>query len=346
MFSKSSSNVIYAKAKARYGKSLSPGDYRRLLSCESVSDVAKYLAGLPAYSKTLKNIESMGEIHRGHLEDLLRNHLIEDYFSLCKYELSMDSSVVDFIVIQMEIQQLMSLAFHLGSGNIGSHFFGVSQLINSKSKLNWEAVPKINSYEDFLDFIKDSDYYPIFNYQSDKRDSSPPYLRIETDLYKYLYNSILKNRPKYQHESVSKLLLLQIEWLNIIKIYRAKEYYKYDNDKIRRLILPYAHKLNKSSIEGMLSAENADQALEVLRESRYGDEIKKYNFVSIDRLADNIIFASAHKNLYFSMDVSIILVSYIVLKKYEYENIINIIEGIRYGLRTEEIEKLLIGRWK
>ena len=43
MLSSLSSNVVLAKARAKYGKRLKEKDYRNLLDCKSVAEVAAYL---------------------------------------------------------------------------------------------------------------------------------------------------------------------------------------------------------------------------------------------------------------------------------------------------------------
>ena len=56
MLSSLSSNVVLAKARAKYGKRLKEKDYRNLLDCKSVAEVAAYLKANTDYHDVLTGI--------------------------------------------------------------------------------------------------------------------------------------------------------------------------------------------------------------------------------------------------------------------------------------------------
>ena len=72
-----SSNVILAKALAMYGHCLKPQNYKELLACHSVSEIAAYLKTRTSYATALREINE-ATIHRGYLEMLLRRKLFGD----------------------------------------------------------------------------------------------------------------------------------------------------------------------------------------------------------------------------------------------------------------------------
>ena len=62
-----SSNVILAKARAMYGRRLTRANYRELLECRTVSEVASYLKNQTSYGSILAGINE-SDIHRGQLK--------------------------------------------------------------------------------------------------------------------------------------------------------------------------------------------------------------------------------------------------------------------------------------
>ena len=84
MSSSKSANAVLAKARAKFGKRLTEKDYASLLSCGSVAEVVAYLKNNTYYSEVLKKINER-EVHRGRLEQILKQKLFEDFSSLCIY---------------------------------------------------------------------------------------------------------------------------------------------------------------------------------------------------------------------------------------------------------------------
>ena len=61
----------------------------------------------------------------------------------------------------------------------------------------------------------------------------------------------------------------------------------------------------------------------------------------IDQMADRMKYLTCRHDIRFSTHPSVVMLSYIFLAQIEIQDIINIIEGIRYHLASEEIQKLL-----
>lgn len=59
MASNSTSNAVFAKAKAKYGKRLKEKDYKNLLNCKSVAEIMVYLKGNTHYGGALKELNEL-----------------------------------------------------------------------------------------------------------------------------------------------------------------------------------------------------------------------------------------------------------------------------------------------
>ena len=124
MLSSFASNAILSKARAMYGKRLREENYRDLLNCKTVSEVAGYLKNRTSYSGILAGINE-NEVHRGQLEGKLRQKLFEDYASLCRYELSVGEHFADYLLEHGEIEQILHSLMYLDAGNPEEYLFSL-----------------------------------------------------------------------------------------------------------------------------------------------------------------------------------------------------------------------------
>ena len=106
MSSTMASNAILAKARAMYGKSLSETDYKQLIDCRNVPEVAAYLKTRTCYSSVLTGLNE-SEVHRGQLEPMLRQDIYFDVFALSRYAKDKRLVFIDFIISGMEIEQII-----------------------------------------------------------------------------------------------------------------------------------------------------------------------------------------------------------------------------------------------
>ena len=79
------SYAVLAKARAKYGKFLTDRDYTSILACQSVAEVMVYLKSHTHYASVLSEVNER-DVHRGRLEQLLRQYQFDDFDTLCRYD--------------------------------------------------------------------------------------------------------------------------------------------------------------------------------------------------------------------------------------------------------------------
>ena len=85
--SNASGNAVLAKARALYGRRLRAEDYRRLMGCRTMSELAAALKEQPLYSAALADVNPQ-YARRAQLESLLRQRISSD-----KMEMAISSVV-------------------------------------------------------------------------------------------------------------------------------------------------------------------------------------------------------------------------------------------------------------
>ena len=79
-----------------------------------------------------------------------------------------------------------------------------------------------------------------------------------------------------------------------------------------------------------------------MKQTAPGKVISKLDYTFIFEIPRRALYNESYKSMYFSVNPSVVLVAFYNLEEAEINNIINIIEGVRYKADTEKIRKLLI----
>ena len=129
MLSINANNALSAKAHAKYGKMLKDKDYRELLACQSVGEVADYLRTNTHYSDIFEKFGGT-DVHRGMLEELLRRKAFDETVSLCRYELSGRYKLFPVIAASIEIEQILHCLRLFKSGRVQEYLFILPDFFN------------------------------------------------------------------------------------------------------------------------------------------------------------------------------------------------------------------------
>ncbi len=342
MLSNLSSNVVLAKARAMYGRRLTEKQYRDLLACHTVSEIAAYLKNNTSYQRVLSGINET-DIHRGRLENLLRQKIFEDSASLCRYEITVGEHFAEYILQKAEIQQISRCVMHLMAGTPEEYLFSMPTFLNKHSRINLLALGQVQSFQDLLQALEHTPYANLLRRFTPTYGQNLDYFGIENCLYQYLYQrcfSIVRNQTSGEtRRQLEDLFHVYADVENYTSILRLKFNYRSGPDFIKSSLLPFGT-LKPHQIDALLAAETPEAFYKELDTTSFGKRIQGLS-QNIDRFAYEAKYAVARKEIRFSTHPSVVLLSYMFLMEIELHDITNIIEGVRYQIPTEEIEKLL-----
>lgn len=338
-----SANVILAKARAMYGNCLTTQNYLELLACHSVSEVAGYLKNRTAYASVLSDINE-STIHRGHLENLLRRKLYSDYNALSRYDKTVGMRTSPYLIQREEVEQIMSCLRLLSAGRAEEFFFSMPMFINSHTHLDLVRMSHSKSFNELLTALEGTPYKKILElYPSE--DGHIRITEIENALYGRLTNTLLSivNSTKGKlHEELISLCGTQIDAQNVTRILRMKTYFHADPDTIRANLLPSGHTIPPKILDRMLDASSAEEVLSLFYATRSGRLLPEAQRSLIHDLHHRVPYFNARHHMHYSIHPMVVLISYIIITEVELDDIINIIEGIRYNLSPEEIKPMLV----
>lgn len=277
----------------------------------------------------------------------MRSDLFAQYIKIFNYIGRDELSFYRYLIIKMEMDEILSCIRFLNAGRQDEFVFTIPSYFAKHAGFDLYGLAKVKSYDELLRLLKDSRFYPALKKYEFKEDEKIDIVKIEIDFNKLFYNLMLKTIKKTFSgevmDEISKSFGMQIDLQNIIDILRLKKYFNAKSDYIKALLLPYNFKIKPQELAKIMDSPDSDAALKAVRETYYGRFFAKYDFDLVDKYSSQIMW-SYHKNLIaFSTSAPVAVVSYLNLKDIEIENIVNIIEGIRYGIAPATISKLLIG---
>lgn len=338
------SNAVLSKARAMYGKRIREKNYNDLLMCKSVTEIAVYLKRKTAYEDVLQAIDET-DIHRGKLEEILRQQLFYDFASLGRYDLSVGEKFFEYLISRAEIERLMHSLMFFKSEKSGDYTYPLPRIFENHTKINFAKLSNIKNYDEFLEAIKSSPYYKILAPLKPESDDNVDLTKVETTLYTYLYkimfdmiNANLKGKDR---DEMKDLFNSYIDLNNLIRIIRMKKNYALSKEYIAASILQFGG-LKQQQIQKFIDSKDYESMIKDMKNTRL---VKKW-LCSSDGIDDNIPKSMRFKKcthyIRFSKSPPVVLMSYIFLKEIEILNITNIIEGIRYKVDLEEIKSILI----
>lgn len=134
----------------------------------------------------------------------------------------------------------------------------------------------------------------------------------------------------------------QIDWLNIMWIYRAKQFFHEKPQEIEKILIPVYYKLRKEQCQQLLEAEHTEEFQRILGNTSYfkGRE-------ALVKLQDEIsyhhVMGKMYQRLCQKYPSSMAPVFYYFYQKeQEIEHLTAALEGIRYQLPAKDIRELIL----
>lgn len=332
--------------RAMYGRRLVPENYKELLRKQTVNEVASYLKQQTSYSEVLRD-SNENLMHRGQLEMTIRRQLFEEYTKVFHYVDRNELEFYGYLVTRMEINEILSCMRFLNAGRQGEYIFSLPSFLTKRLHVDLYALAKVKSFEDLQNLLKDTRYSEIFNKFPIRDSSQVDIAKMEVEFNKYYYNKVFSMIDTVfegvVQEQIRNSFGMEIDLWNITTIFRLKKYFNMPANKISPMLLPYHFKIQTADLQEIMTAPDASSAWNVASKTYYGRYFTAHDFDVVEKYSQEILY-NYHKNLLIrSNSTPVVVVSYLHLKTNEIDNLIHIIEGIRYGLEPSEIAKLLVG---
>lgn len=352
--------ALVAKCRAMMGDLLKPENYSGFEGKKTVAEAAMYLKTFPAYSKILDG-EDLNKINRGKLENLLEDNLFDAYHKIYKFSFGTQRKFFAFLITEIEVQYILKFIRVSLSGSPPHLHYQFNQsyvpkLLSQSSKVDFDALAAAVSVREIIAALSGSEFAPIISGYLRELDVSSAniipqidFAELETLLYNYYYKRMLEecvpSLGKQDGELFKTIIATRADLSNISKIVRlirisegtgtpAPEY-----AGIKKYLIDVRNKLKSSDIEQILRRKNSSEIINYC--ARLYPSLDKYIRSGTSHGDYFSIFMNVFARKIVRRPVSspLILYGYLTLRQYEMNNVIFIIESIRYSLPKSVIER-------
>ena len=339
---------INAKVKAMTGELLTERDYQVLAAMKSVEAVVEKLSEHKKYADCLSSLDSV-HMHRSFIEQRLVLSLSRDYFKI--YSFISDFGLRRFLDSYFMQNRIMILKVLLGVvyDDRGAEY-SASELNVLFGEKHGDVVQRLLSSKtvsEFVDNLKNTEFYSVLSRVSNE---APSLFRLEMELDLYYYMNLRESSGK-QNLNKKNLRLLkniigtEIDLTNIVWAYRLKTFYNIIGTEIYSYLIPYSYRLRKQKLMSIAETKSSEELINEIESTPYGRAFAGCHNLEEVRLRETLRVMKFSSRRFPGSVVPTL--AYLFSKQLEINNIISLLEGIRYRRTPEEImKKLIIGSRK
>ena len=322
---------INAKLKAMYANRLTKENIDDMIKQNNIKNVVLLLK---SKSDIFKNSEE--NIDRLEIEKLLDESLINDILKIKKLLNKEDNKLFDLFLRQYEIKCVKSILRKLYSEDNTNDIIVENVKMWTNSLFNEiKGIETIENFDDFFKAIERMEHYNfIKKYQNQENINI---FEIENEIDK-LYFEELYDSVKF-NKNLKNIVGSEIDLLNIEWIIRIKKFYNFDTQRLLNMLINRYYKIKPNILKDIIEKNSFDDINSILNKTYYKNVFSSEN--DFEENTDTFLYKINYKT--FKEDsISIAYIfAYINLVDYENNDIINVVEGIRYNLDKAEIIKRL-----
>lgn len=339
-------NAVMAKARAIYGKRLTGADYNNLISCNDLTEAVSYLKSRTSYADDLSSVNSAA-VDSGYIEFLIKKRAYNQFSNLCHYEMKFGEELYKYFIVNEEINQILSCIRSIMLGNTDEYIIAIPQFYYKSLGIDMYKIARAKSMQELSDALTGTPYSDIV--LSCLKDEECNYLDFENSFYNYFYEFeyklVQKNCKGKSKKDAFDLLKMRADTGFIDSLYRLKKYFPKTADEAAKDIIPiHLTRFTPKQINLIINTESAEEMLEVLKGTAYKDYAKKIQKSDWAEKAIQELNYKKYKHLLrFSTDPNVVMFCFMFLMDNEVNNLIHIIEALRYSASQESMLSLLIG---
>lgn len=324
---------INAKLKGMHAKFLNQDE---LFKLSRQNDMRNAIFFLRENIEDLSNLDENSD--RILVEKELDKIIIDDINKIEKVLSSSEKELFEDFVSKYEIKCLIEAYKIVYSNNDMNDSQKIVDLWTSKIFKEINGITKATNSEQFLNILKRTKYYKYVKEYIEKKDFKVN--DLETILYKVYFENLYKNLKRIDKNLVD-IIGRNIDLLNINWIFRMNKYYNISNENIKEKLINVYYKIDKKIIENLINSKDYDEFKKIVDKTEYLI-IMNDKEVDLDNKIDKYLYQKCKKVFMFQKYNLNTVFSYMYLKEFEKQNIINILGGISYNIERKVIDKRII----
>lgn len=328
--------AMSVKARSLFSKHLTVEEFHLMSQFKTVSEIASFLQTKDRYREVLMSLSNQ-EVHREELEKQIRRMGINDFLKLMRYVKEGDNSFFNYYIKRREIELILYVLQAIRS-NSEHKADTYMKLMQQYMEISIDRIIQSKSYRELQNYLITTSYGHLLD---NLYDENPDLSETEDKLNDYYRIVLRKLVADSNRIELLSIFNMDDELKTVGHIYRLKKYYNVPaEDIISRLnYIPYF--IPKHRMINWTESYDADELIDAFKNTAYGRYITSENFETIETYLNSVRSKFAKHQLRFAKDTNTVLASYMMLVHLEIDNIIDIIEGVRYQIKPDSIMNLI-----
>lgn len=331
---------LVTKTRAMSGVLLTSSEITNLMELTSVDETIGFLKGTRGYGAVFQERE---EWHRGQAEAVIVNSLYRDLKKLYQFADARQRQAFQYVFFRYETDVLKRFL----KGVFGRHQeeeLHISPFFYQHARYSIEDIKKASTLTEFEQALAGSPYEKVFlkTHMSERQGYADFAMELDIFYYVRVYKDIQKMRSGQLKEILKAVYGTQIDWLNLMWIYRSKRFYSQTPAELFASLIPCYYRLKKEEVLSLIAAPGLPELNQILMNTYYfkGKEafVKMEDAISFRGVMDAVYRRVSQK---YPMSPAPVL-RYLFQKEQEIERLITIIEGIRYQIPAKEMKDLIL----
>ncbi|GHU45843.1 hypothetical protein FACS1894120_1490 [Clostridia bacterium] len=343
-YSLSVSRAVRAKLLTVYGRRLTDTELVSLMNCESVRAAVRLLSGTMRYAGLFDAAAEAGA-HRGLIEDLIRKDEMLLFERLSGFIPWGKNDFFSFFTRRVEIEIILSSVMFISISDFDKLVTSLPVYLVGHLSFDVTEIAKSKNLESFLKVMAHTGYIKVL-----ERHISPDpagkisFEKLSHDLYDEYYNwqfaCVDLNMSGKERLTLQRLISISLDVENLRTCYRMKKYFGRSGDDILKSIIQPAKFLNETR-RRLLSENTPPEEVLAELERRYfkgkaGNAEK--NLEMAIRRYKKMLYG---KLVYAAESGTVALYAFSKILEVERQNVITVVESIRYEVPLEYIKNLV-----
>lgn len=333
---------LVTKTKAMHGALLGREEIIRLSEYETVEELIGFLREYGSYAPIYQSHE--GIAHRAQVEAVIGDSLYLDYAKLYRFASGEQRRGLEIIFMRYEVNVLKSCLERAIQGSGGQSLPYRKLFFARHAAFDAEALAAAGSVQELLQAVAGTRYEEFLRRLTERPGATYADCAVQFDIfyYKTAWKRMRHLKDEGMREIYAQILGTEIDWQNIMWMYRSKRFFERSEADIQAHLIPIQHRLTRSQVKALLAAENPEMFVEALGRTAYftgkHSEIKLGDDITFGRVMEKTYQRLCQKH---PMSIASVL-KYLYDKENEIDALTTVLEGVRYRIPAREIQDLVL----
>lgn len=335
-------SAITTKVKAMEKSLIHTDDYTMLSNVKTASDFVLFFKNHRAYEPYFSNVNEMNT-HRGLIESILSKTVYESYAKIFHFANKNQRNVLKLSFFRYEVHALQECLKHVLHPGTTVDVSAFEKVFSKNTSLNLEALQNATTIDEFTNYLRGTEYYPLFSRLSNTKNVTLYDYQMELNIY--YYKKIWKLKGRYlkgeELKDYTDTIGTIIDLQNIMSVYRCKKYYNVEIADILSIVIPISYHLKKEQLTAMIQAISMDEFIRILQGTKYRIENDNPTKEDVERSYYERVYSVYEKNSLKNPVSMAPIHFYLYKKEREVDQLTTVLECVRYGVEPDAIMQYL-----